>query len=168
MSFCIEKILITLLKMSLSILFTFISSIEREFHSHPGGVTTHILVSIGSCVFTIISIELQNNNNNGDVARIAAQIVSGIGFLGSATVYKSNNFVKGINSAAGIWISAGIGMAVGASFYDIGLVVSGITFLVFLLNNRYKNFLYKHKKDKENNNDIESPIVEDIFVDDDN
>jgi len=154
----------SLIKMSITILLTLIPSIEREFRSHPGGITTHILLGIGSCMFTIMSIRIQERNNEGDVTRIAAQIVSGMGFLGSATVYKSDNFIKGINTAASLWVATAIGMAVGADMWELGLLGSLLTTFTLILNVIYKKCRYKYKKkeDKE-----ESLSQHDIFIGDD-
>lgn len=133
-----------LIKLLLSMLFSFIIGFERELHTHPGGVCTHTLVGLGSCLFTMISVHLndQYSANNADPARICAQIVSGMGFLGSATIFKSNNYVKGINTAANLWISAAISMSIGAKLWEFAAVTSVLTLIVLLLNNRYKKFIY--------------------------
>ena len=85
------------IKLSLSVLFSLIISIERELHSHPGGAATHTLVGLASCLFTMISVKIQDTHSidTADPARICAQIISGMGFLGSATIYKSNNYSEG-------------------------------------------------------------------------
>ena len=144
------------IKIGVTILLTLIPSIEREFRSHPGGITTHILLGIGSCMFTILSIKIQEKNNEGDVTRIASQIVSGMGFLGSATVYKSDNFIKGINTAASLWVATAIGMAVGADMWELGLLGSLSTTFILLLNVIYKKIMYKYnkKEDEESDHDI--------------
>lgn len=154
----------SLMKISITILLTLIPSIEREFRSHPGGITTHILLGIGSCMFTIMSIKIQERNNEGDVTRIAAQIVSGMGFLGSATVYKSDNFIKGINTAASLWVATAIGMAVGADMWELGLLGSLFTTLTLIINVIYKKCRYKYKKREEEEN---SESHHDIFIGDD-
>ena len=99
---------------------SFIISVEREMHSHPGGICTHTLVGFGSCLFTITSVHLRDKfpSSGADPARICAQIVSGMGFLGSATIFKSQNYVKGINTAANLWISAAISMAIGLDLWE--------------------------------------------------
>ena len=91
MDFHVDYIINISTKLSLSMLLSFIIAFERELHTHPGGACTHILVGFGSCLFTMISINLRQNFNaeNADPARICAQIVSGMGFLGSATIFKS-------------------------------------------------------------------------------
>ena len=137
------------IKLTLSMFCSLIISIERELHSHPGGMCTHMLVGFGSCLYTMISINLKDNHNvpSADPARICAQIVSGMGFLGSATIFKSNNYVKGINTAANLWISAAISMSIGADLWELGLITSLFTFLILIINNRYKSYIYNKKED---------------------
>ena len=170
LTFDIWFLLDATIKLSLTVGLCFIMSLEREWHSHPGGVTTHILVGIGSCLFTMISINYnEKNGTTGDPMRVAAQIVSGIGFLGSATVYKSENYVKGINTAASLWISTAIGMSVAVDMWELGVITSLFTVLIFIINNRYKKYVYKNKKKtpsvSKNLNVIQD--LEDIFVDSD-
>jgi putative Mg2+ transporter-C (MgtC) family protein len=150
-SFDISYVFMSLIKLSLSLLFSFIIGFERELHTHPGGICTHTLVGLGSCLFTMISVHLKDkyDTNTSDPGRICAQIVSGMGFLGSATIYKSDNYVKGINTAANLWISAAISMAIGADLWELGAITSAFSLFVLLINNRYKKYVYKIKK---NNN----------------
>lgn len=153
--FNIDYIYISLIKLSLSMLFSFIIAFERELHTHPGGACTHILVGFGSCLFTLISIHLRDNyvSDTADPARICAQIVSGMGFLGSATIFKSKDYIKGINTAANLWISAAISMAIGADLWELSLVTAFFTVFILLINNRYKNWRYS--KENKTNSDIE-------------
>jgi len=151
-SFSMKYIIIGCIKLGLSLLLSLVISIERELHSHPGGMCTHALVGIGSCLFTMISVNLRDKYDvtTADPARICAQIVSGMGFLGSATIFKSNNYVKGINTAANLWISAAISMAIGADLWELGFIASIFTLLILIINNRYKKFRYgKKKKDDD-------------------
>jgi uncharacterized membrane protein YhiD involved in acid resistance len=98
---------------------------------------------------------------NADPARICAQIVNGIGFLGSATVFKSNNYVKGINTAANLWICAAISMAIGAGLWEMALVTALFTAGVLALNNCYKRRLYLRMQEEQNElnaqQDLENP-----------
>lgn len=147
-----EYIYMSLIKLLISTGMSFIISFERELHTHPGGVCTHTLVGFGSCLFTMISVHLKDKypSYNADPARICAQIVSGMGFLGSATIFRSNNYVKGINTAANLWISAAISMAIGVGLWELGLVTSGFVLVVLLINNRYKRYRYgKNNKKKQ-------------------
>jgi putative Mg2+ transporter-C (MgtC) family protein len=147
--------LICFIKLGLSTLLSFIIGFERELHTHPGGICTHTLVGFGSCLFTMISVHLNDvYPSNGDPGRICAQIVSGMGFLGSATIFKSNNYVKGINTAANLWISAAISMAIGMGLWEFGFVTSLFTIVVLFLNNRYKKFIYGKKIGTDTDSDI--------------
>ena len=142
-TFDIKYIGAALIKLSLSVLCSTIISVERELHTHPGGVATHNLVGLGSCLFTMISVYLRDKyeSPNADPARICAQIVSGMGFLGSATIFKSNNYVKGINTAANLWISAAISMAIGSDLWELAAITSIFTSIMLFINNRYKRIL---------------------------
>ena len=133
-----------LIKLSMSTVLSFVISIEREMHSHPGGICTHTLVGFGSCLFTMTSVHLRDKypSVSADPARICAQIVSGMGFLGSATIFKSQNYVKGINTAANLWISAAISMAIGLDLWEFGSAAALFTILVLFFNNRYKRIRY--------------------------
>ena len=91
---------------------------ERELNKRPAGLRTHILVTTGSALMMVVSLE----NLSGDKFRIAAQVVSGIGFLGAGTIMQKDNEVDGLTTAASIWISAGIGLAVGFGYYIPGIV----------------------------------------------
>lgn len=145
-----------LIKLGLIIFLSFIVGIEREFHSHPGGVITYMLVGIGSCLFTMISIDYNKRHEvSGDPMRVAAQIVSGMGFLGSATIYKSKKYVKGINSAASLWISAANGMAVGSGMLEYGIITSIFTMILLVINKFYRKYITDRRKPS---NDIENQV----------
>ena len=176
--FNVNYIIDATIKLSISLLFSLIISIERELHSHPGGAATHTLVGLASCLFTMISVKLQDKHNveTADPARICAQIISGMGFLGSATIYKSNNYIKGINTAANLWISAAISMAIGADLWELGLITALFTTFVLLLNACYKRARYgkKNKRISQNsplsapyNNGSDSDIELGIFTKED-
>lgn len=156
--FNLNYIMESSIKLGLSLLFSFIISIEREMHSHPGGAATHQLVAIASCLFTMISVRISDKYNveTADPARICAQIISGMGFLGAGTIYKSNNYIKGINTAANLWISAALGMSVGADLWEFGAITSIITFIILILNACYKRVRYGKKR--RNYIEEDSPI----------
>lgn len=103
--------------------------LERELHGKAAGLRTNILISLGSCVFTIISVSLSGS----DPGRIAAQIVTGIGFLGAGAIIHSGTGTHGLTTAAGIWIVASIGMACGAGFYFLAIATTVLTLLVLML-----------------------------------
>jgi putative Mg2+ transporter-C (MgtC) family protein len=109
---------------------------EREIHNHPAGIRTHMLVALGSGLFTVLSIfgfGLEGNGNGAlvDPTRIAAQIVSGIGFLGAGAILKDGVVIRGLTTAASLWATAAVGMAAGAGEYVLALV-SAVIILVSL------------------------------------
>jgi len=104
---------------------------EREHADKPAGLRTHILVSLGSALFTVVS--LYGFGGTGDPARVAAQIVTGIGFLGAGAILHMPNMVKGLTTAASIWVTAAIGMAVGVGMYAMSFVTTIIVLVVLRL-----------------------------------
>jgi putative Mg2+ transporter-C (MgtC) family protein len=106
---------------------------EREIHGHPAGIRTHMLVALGSGLFTVLSIHGfgQGPGSPIDPTRIAAQIVSGIGFLGAGAILKYGTSIRGLTTAASLWTAAAIGMAAGAGEWVIAAV--GTFIVVFSL-----------------------------------
>ena len=100
------------LKLLLAALLGGCIGIEREMRDKPAGLRTNILICVGSTLFILVSIHLAERSG-GDATRIAAQIISGIGFLGAGAVLHSHGFVLGLTTAATIWVVAGVGMALG-------------------------------------------------------
>jgi len=101
--------------------------IEREASNRPAGFRTHILVSVGSTLIMLVSA--YGMGESADPGRIAAQVVSGIGFLGAGTILRTGNHIKGLTTAASLWVCAGIGLAIGAGFYLGGVVTAAIVLI---------------------------------------
>jgi putative Mg2+ transporter-C (MgtC) family protein len=101
---------------------------EREYRGKPAGLRTNTLISLGSCIFTIISTSI----GGSEPARISAQIVTGIGFLGAGAIIHSGIGIHGLTTAAVIWVVASVGMACGAKMYMLA-VASTLLSLVVLL-----------------------------------
>lgn len=103
---------------------------ERARHGRAAGMRTHILVCLGSMLTSMISVFVSDVlANNGDVLRISAQVISGIGFLGAGMIIlKNNNVITGLTTAAGVWTTSIIGIAVGYGFYS-GAIIATILFL---------------------------------------
>ena len=98
-----------------------VTGVERELRNKPAGISTHCFVMAGACLFTFASITIDPNSP----ARIAAQVVSGVGFLGAGMILKSeNNKVKNLTTAAAIWFAAAIGMVVGLGWYLVGAMAT--------------------------------------------
>lgn len=105
---------------------------EREYAGHNAGLRTNILVAVGSCLFSILSIYgfPVTEETVYDPARLAAQIVSGIGFLGAGAVFQDRGGVRGLTTAATIWLVAAIGMAAGVGSYFLAVVTTAVTLIV--------------------------------------
>lgn len=109
-------------QIGLSALLGGMIGLERESRGRDAGFRTNMLIAMGSCLFTILSITaFPQKGAAQDTARVAAQIVTGVGFLGAAALFQTRRHTKGITTAASIWIVAAIGMAVGAKVYDLAI-----------------------------------------------
>jgi putative Mg2+ transporter-C (MgtC) family protein len=122
-----------------ALLLGFAVGLERELTNKYAGLRTNILVCVGACVFTIISIYgfplIADGASGGaarDTARVAAQIVTGIGFIGGGTVLRHGANVYGLTTAATLWIAAAIGMACGAGMYKLAVFAALVTILVLV------------------------------------
>jgi putative Mg2+ transporter-C (MgtC) family protein len=96
--------------------------LEREVHGHPAGMRTHILVALGSAIFTVLSIygfPQAEGTAASDPSRIAAQVVTGIGFLGAGAILKYGTSIRGLTTAASLWVVASVGLACGAGAYFV-------------------------------------------------
>ena len=131
-------------QVSVSFIIGAIIGVEREFRSKPAGFRTMILICVGSCLYTILSKE--SNETSPD--RIASNIVTGIGFIGAGVIFKEGISVNGLTTAALIWITAALGMAVGYHNYPIAIVVTSMVVVaLFVLEpvQRFINNLHKVK-----------------------
>lgn len=121
--------------------------LEREYRSKEAGFRTHFLVGLGSALFMVISIHGFDGMEaqpgiilQRDPARLAAQVVSGIGFIGAGTIIFQKNVVKGLTTAAGLWVTSAIGMAAGVGMFDVA--VSATVMVLVCLEGM--NFLHHH------------------------
>lgn len=122
------------LRLSVAFVLGAIIGLDRTFRAKDAGFRTHILVSIGSALIMIISQYgfedlVGVDTTRYDPARIAAQVVSGIGFIGAGTIILQKHIVRGLTTAAGLWATAGIGLAVGSGMYAIAIVTTILTLL---------------------------------------
>jgi len=108
---------------------------ERDIRGRNAGIRTHLLVSAGAALFTLISlrVNLLIDGQHGDIGRIAAQVVSGIGFLGAGTIIREGLSVRGLTSAACLWISAAIGMTAAVGFHIIAVAATAFTVLLLII-----------------------------------
>jgi len=123
-------ILIIVLKLVLAIILGGIIGLERESLGKPAGTRTYALVALGSTLFTIMSISGFGNASTIDPTRIAGQIVVGIGFLGAGLIIFQKQHLEGMTTAAALWATAAVGMAIGIGWY---IVACAAALLIFLL-----------------------------------
>ncbi|MDP3947431.1 MAG: MgtC/SapB family protein [bacterium] len=124
-------------QLSLAVFLGAAIGLERELARKTAGLRTYALVSLGSAIFTILSGQIMEVNNFGgvtnfDPARIAAQIIPGIGFIGAGMIIFSQSKLQGITTAAGIWVTASIGMAVGFHFYAMAVLATVLVLFIFV------------------------------------
>ena len=137
--------LVFMVRLLLAMFLGGIIGAERERKNRSAGFRTHILVTVGSCMFMIVSISMpmmistmpNGIVNNADPGRIAAQVVSGIGFLGAGAIIQDKGKVRGLTTAASLWVVAAIGLAVGAGMYVTAI---STTFFLFLILSVFAKF----------------------------
>lgn len=117
----------TMLPLLVALVCGGVVGLERESANRPAGLRTHVLVCVGSALIMQVSMvmydmTLATNFGNGDPGRIAAQVVSGIGFLGAGTIMREGVNIRGLTTAASLWVVAGVGLAVGAHMYMQSIV----------------------------------------------
>jgi putative Mg2+ transporter-C (MgtC) family protein len=128
--------------------------INRERGRHPAGIRTHMLVGVGSCLFTLLSVYAFPEDST---TRVAANIVVGIGFLGAGTIVKEENGVKNLTTAASIWATAAVGMAVGTGAWFLALVAVLLIWFILVIMQRVE--IRSNKKPKSaNSTDIPNSI----------
>lgn len=113
---------------SISLVVGIIIGTEREYYNKSAGLRTFVLVSFGACIFTILSTKIGLSSDD----RIAANIITGIGFIGGGVIFKDENRISGITTATTIWATASLGMAVGSGYIYLGLL--GMILVILILN----------------------------------
>ena len=123
-------------KVCFAILCGGLVGLEREFKNKPAGIKTNILICLGSTLYTAVSVltasTFAESGHYGDPSRVAAQIVSGIGFLGGGTIIQARGTILGLTTAATIWVVAALGIAIGIGHADIAVISSIIVVLVLV------------------------------------
>ncbi len=141
------------LRLVLSAVIGGVIGAEREYRNKSAGFRTLILISMGSCLFTLVSMLIEDESKD----RIASNVVTGIGFVGAGVIFKSETGVKGLTTAATVWVTAAIGMAVAGGFYwaagvatfVVLVVLFGLSYVGVMLERRNLHYLYKISFDAE-------------------
>jgi putative Mg2+ transporter-C (MgtC) family protein len=128
-----NDLLITILKLFLAIIFGGIIGIERETMGKPAGSRTYALVALGSTLFTLLSLDGFGQGANVDPSRIAGQIIVGIGFIGAGLIIFHKQHIEGITTAAALWVTAAVGMAIGVGWYLISTITTAFILLLLYI-----------------------------------
>ena len=144
-----------ILRLILAVFLGMLVGAERFLVHKEAGIKTHALVSMGSALFIIISEMVMQKYANSifDPMRMASQIVVGIGFLGAGTIILSGSRLKGLTTASGLWVTAGIGMAAGFGLYGLSIVSTFLVLLILIFVNILEKPLLKISE-KENNSNL--------------
>lgn len=113
---------------------------ERKNRNKSAGIRTHVIVALGAALIMVVSKYGFMDVEKADAARVAAQVVSGIGFLGAGVIFVRNNLVNGLTTAAGIWATAGVGLALGAGMYVVGISSALLVLLIQFVMHRVAYF----------------------------
>lgn len=139
-----SETLTVLLKLLLSVVLSGMIGIERGYERQPAGFRTHVVVCLGACLVMMTNLYLFDHiSSHTDVARLGAQVVTGVGFLGAGTILVTGRQkIRGLTTAAGLWASACVGLAIGAGFYVAGIFTALIMFFSFTVLARLEDILY--------------------------
>jgi putative Mg2+ transporter-C (MgtC) family protein len=143
-------------RLCLAVVLGAVLGLEREWRQKDAGLRTNILIAMGSALFTLMSIDL-SASSGGDATRIAAQIVTGIGFLGAGAIMRTGAGIRGLTTAAMIWVNAAIGVACGGGEYRLAIIATTITLVVLLVMTPLEKALDRHLKNRrgDDSNDDE-------------
>jgi len=141
----------TIVRTILSAVLGGVIGMEREIHRHEAGLRTHILVCMGSSLIMLTSLyvfDIYKEINVVDPSRIAAGAITGIGFIGAGAIIRYGASVKGLTTAASLWITAGVGLAIGCGFYMAGIFTTLVTVAVLLILRNFEKDLLKKEEVK--------------------
>ena len=131
-----------LLRVGLAVVAGGLIGFERELHVQPAGLRTHLLVAMGACAFTLAGVSLAGS----DPARVAAQVAAGVGFLGAGVILRDKFHVKGLTTAASLWVVAALGVAAGVGAYRVGFVVTVVTLVALVLLRPFEGSLTRGRR----------------------
>lgn len=150
----------TIVLLIIAAFLSMIVGLDRERRDRPAGLRTHMLVGVGSCLFTILSIHAFPS---GDPGRVASQIIPGIGFLGAGAILKQRRDVKGLTTAASIWATAAVGMAVGSGAWLLALAGTLIIWTVLVMVSRAEHHQLRTKVlDNDTLDDDDEVLMENV------
>ncbi len=139
----VGDILLLVLEVLLSIAFSSLIGYQREKRGHGAGLRTHIMVALGACLIMQVSVSSPAFNavTSRDPARLAAQVVSGIGFLGAGTIIQNGTNIRGLTTAATIWLCGGIGLSCGSGYFSAALITAISAFAALIILSRLEKYI---------------------------
>ena len=153
------------IRVLVSVVLGGIIGLERGMKNRPAGLRTYMLVCMGSCVVMLINQYTTQVFGTGDPVRLGAQVISGIGFLGAGTIIvTSHNQIKGLTTAAGLWTSACIGLAIGIGLYEVAIVAGLCVFLVLTVLHEMDYFLHSRTRTLDAYIELDSTITLGKFI----
>ena len=149
------------LRLVLSVVLSGLIGMERQMHRRHAGLRTHILVSMGSCLIMLTSLyvfDIYKDIVALDPARIAAGVITGIGFLGAGTIMRDKEGIRGLTTAASLWVVAGLGLAVGCGFWKAASLATALALIVLLFLRYAEDTVFGKfaKEDTDSETDSES------------
>ena len=134
---------IILLKLTIALVCGAAIGFEREVRDKAAGLRTHILVCVGACLFGIMGMELIAMRDGVDILRLAQGLLIGIGFLGAGVIFRDGDSIRGLTTAAGIWVMGAVGLAAGVGLYRLALIGTAFVLLVMALFSKIENAIKK-------------------------
>ena len=128
-------------RLGIAVVLGGVVGMEREISGRDAGLRTHIMVSLGSCLIMLTSMyifDIYRNVASVDPSRIAAGVITGIGFLGAGTIMRDQVGVRGLTTASSLWVVAAIGLSTGCGFYSAALMTTALSLIVLLFLGRFE------------------------------
>jgi putative Mg2+ transporter-C (MgtC) family protein len=138
-------------RLCLTVFLSGLIGLERQIQRRHAGLRTHILLALGSCLIMLTSLyvfDIYKDITKLDPARIAAGVITGIGFLGAGTIIRDNEGIRGLTTAASLWVVSGIGLAVGCGFGHAAIYTTVLTLIVLFILRYVENIMFLQNKDK--------------------
>lgn len=154
-----------ILRVFVAAILSGIIGLERGMKNRPAGLRTYMLVCIGACIVMITNQYVFQVYQSGDLVRMGAQVISGIGFLGAGTIIvTTHNRIKGLTTAAGLWTAACVGLAVGIGFYEVALVGAFVIVLILTLLHVWDTHMRKNAHSAEIYVELEPAVTMGEFL----
>ncbi len=161
----VGNLVLIALSLLASAVFSGIIGFEREYHGHAAGLRTHLLVSVGSALIMIISIYgFPSSFTTRDPARLAAQVVTGIGFLGAGTIVQTGTDVKGLTTATTIWVCMAIGLASGSGNFVVAALATALAYICLVMMRKIEKLLARRNPIVMIVMPSDKPVLKDIIL----